>query len=67
MSLIQVNRETWLDPRYTRIALMTNASEPERRHIWVVSKATPDLGIEVEREFQEQLLGALGVRVGAVR
>ena len=66
MSLIQVSHETWVDPKYTRIALMTNATEPDRRHIWVVSKATPDLGIEVETRFQGGLLKALGVDVGAI-
>ena len=63
MALIQVHEAAWVDPQYTRIALITHATEPERRCIWIVSKANPALGIEVATEFQEGLLKALNIVV----
>ena len=66
MSLLQVNETTWVDPRSTRIALMTNATEPERRELWVVLTARPNMGIEVERQYHARLLDAMGVDLGEI-
>jgi hypothetical protein len=61
---IQVNQTTWLNPKLARIALGLNLTEPDRRELWVVSTARTDVGIEVDRQFQETLLKAMGVDLG---
>jgi hypothetical protein len=59
--ILRVNESTWLDPRLTRAALVTEAQSDEHRRLWVVSIARPDEPIEVEKCFQEELLQAMRV------
>jgi hypothetical protein len=62
--LLQINRHTWVRPKSTRIALITDAQDDDRRRVWIVVPGTFDEPMEVNREFHSALLSELKVSIG---
>ena len=64
---LKINKHTWVRPKSTRIALMTNADSDKTRRLWVICPGTINEPLEVDREFQRKLLQALDVNLGAIK
>jgi hypothetical protein len=64
MSLIPINRRTFIDPESSRIALITDAQDADNRRIWLVVPGTRDEPIEVERRYHQAILRAMRVDLG---
>ena len=64
--LMRVNKNTWIYPPATRIALITDAQCEESRRIWIVCPGTIDEPMEVERQYHAKLLAVLDVSLGVL-
>ncbi len=62
---MKVEADTWVNPQLAQIVLITNTRGDERR-LWIVTAAQPDEPIEVEREFQTDLLRAMKVTLPGI-